>query len=222
MSGYDDYYGNTSPFDEEVESFKDSLRAAVKEETQKKLEALLAANRDMTERLANLATLERAAQVKQLEYERKLHNAEQTAQRTVQKEGLRKLLELLREPRYQVNRSWDLGPKCGNCDGDRKLAYTTPRGNEAFEACECATRSSLWQVEELLVHEVARRNREILAWYHPVNRYFADDDSVASPTVLKSAEGVALEDLMKNPRDYGFTTEAAAADLATALNKEDA
>lgn len=220
MSDYDDYYGNTSPFDEEVESFKDSLRKAVKEETQKELETLRTANAEMAGRLKNLTALERTAKDTVRRYEQKLHNAEVTARHTVQKEGLRKLMELLSEPRYRVDCSWDLGPKCGKCNENRKLPYITPRGKEAFEDCECAVRPRKWVVEEQLVHEVSRGNGQILAWYHSTMRYFSED-SFSSPTVLKSAEGVALEDLMKNPRDYGFTTEAAAADLATALNKED-
>jgi hypothetical protein len=40
--------------------------------------------------------------------------------------------------------------------------------------------------------------------------------------VLKAAEGIALEEMVENPRDYGFTTEAAAAVLADALNGADA
>lgn len=221
MSDYDGYYGNTSPFDEEVEQFKDHLRAAVKQETQKELEDLRTANREMTGHLANLSRLEREAQDTKRRYEQKLHNAEVVARRTVQKEALRKLLELLSEPRYRVERSWDRGPKCGKCDEDRRLRYTTPRGNEAFESCECAIRSSLWAVEELLVHEVARRNGQILAWYHSTGRYF-DDDSLGSPSVVKSAEGVSLEEMLKSPRDYGFGTEEAAKVLADALNKADA
>jgi hypothetical protein len=219
-AGYDDYYENTSPFDEDVEAFKDHLRKAVKEETQKKLEALTAANRDMTERLANLATLERAAESTKREYERKLTMAEQTARQTVQQEGLRKLLELLDEPRYRVERVYDEQPKCGKCDEHRKLRYLTPRGKEAFEMCECNARTHRWAVEELLVHEVARRNGKLLAWYHAVGSYFSDD-SIGSPSIVASPEGVALEAMVKNPRDYGFTTEAAAAVLAEALNRDD-
>ena len=216
-----DYYEDLSPFDEEVESFKESLRAAVKKETQTELDTLRTANREMTGKLADLDALERAAEAMKRSYEQKLHNAESTARRTVQKEGLHKLLELLREPRYRVKRSWDLDPQCGNCDENRQLRYTTPRGKEAFESCECATRSSLWTVEELLVHEVARRNGQLLAWYHPASRYF-DDDAVSSPDVLKSADGIALETMLEHPRDYGFSTEEAALALAEALNGADA
>ena len=217
---YEDYYETTSPFDEEVETFKDHLRKAVKEETQKELEALRTENREMAGKLKNLVELERAAFNERIGYENKLRNVEATARRTVQKEGLVKLLELLREPRYRVERTWDLGPKCGKCDDDRKLAYTTPRGHEAFESCECATRSARWEVEELLVHEVAKRDGKLLAWYHSTSRYF-DEESISSPTVLKSPVGVTLDEMAKNPRDYGFPTEEAAAVLATVLNKED-
>jgi len=218
MNAYDDYYGSTSPFDEEVETFKDHLRKAVKEETQQELDKLRTENRELTGKLANLSTLERTAKETVRRYEQKLHNAEVIARRTVEKEGLRKLLELLREPRYRVTTTWDLGPKCGNCDEDRRLRYTTPRGKEAYETCECATQSKRYVVEELLVHEVAKRSGKILAWYHSTTRYY-DDEVVSSPTVLTAGEGVALEEMVKNPCEYGFTTEAAAAVLADALNE---
>lgn len=222
MSDYDNYYEDTSPFDEEVESFKDHLRKAVKEETQNELEKLRTENREMAAKLTNLDHLENVAAATIRRYEQKLHNAEVVARHTVQKEGLHKLLELFREPRYRVNIVWDPQPKCGKCDANRQLRYTTPRGKVAFEACDCATSARRWEAEEQLVHEVARRDRKILAWYSPTSRYFDDSDSVASPTVLKSADGIALEELMKNPRDYGFTTEAAAVALADALNGADA
>jgi len=216
-----EYYGDTTPFDEEVESLKDHLRTAVKEETQKELETLRTENREMAGKLKNLATLERAADQARFDYEFKLNQAEQTARRTVEKEGLRKLLELLREPRYRVALAWDPQPKCGKCDEDRKLNYLTPRGKEAFEMCECNAKTQRWEVEEMLVHEVAKRSDTILAWYHPVSRYY-NEDSFGSPNVLKSAEGVALEEMAKNPRDYGFTTEEAAQVLVDALNEASA
>lgn len=216
-----DYYEDLSPFDEDVEAFKDHLRKAVKEEIKAELEKLRTENRDMAGKLTALTTLEREAADTKREYERKLNNAEREARRTVEKEGLRKLLELLREPRYRVVTTWDLDPKCGKCDENRKLRYTTPRGNEAFETCECATTTTRWITEEMLVHEVAKRSGKILAWYHPASRYF-DDDSIASPNVLKSPDGVTLEEMAKNPRDYGFATEADAQILAGALNEASA
>lgn len=221
MTDYDHYYGDTTPFDEEVESLKDHLRKSVKEETQQELEKLRTENAEMKGQLKNLANLERAASRAQVRYEQKLHNAEVTARHTVEKEGMRKLVELLAEPRYVVTPAWDPQPKCGKCDENRKLHYLTPRGKEAFEMCECNAKTQRWAVEETLVHEVARRSGKVLAWYHPVSRYY-DEDSFGSPTVLKSPDGVALEGLMKEPRDYGFTTEAAAAVLADALNGADA
>lgn len=218
-AGYEDYYETTSPFDEEIETFKEHLRSAVKEEISAELTGLRTENGELKTKLANLTGLERAAKDTVRRYEQKLHNVEVTARHTVQKEGLGKLLELLDEPRYRVEMNWTMGPKCGNCDQDRSLHYTTPRGKAMTETCECATRTGHYSVEEQLVHEVARRNGKIIAWYHPAMRYF--EDGFNSPTVLKSAEGVALEEMVKNPRDYGFTTKEAAQALADVLNEEE-
>jgi len=146
---YEDYYETTSEFDQEMERIKEHLRKAVKEETQQELAKLRTENRDMAGKLANLEALERAVFNERVGYENKLRNVEATARRTVQKEGLRKLMELLREPRYRVTIAWDPQPKCGNCDEDRKLHYTTPRGREASESCECDVKVKRWETEEL-------------------------------------------------------------------------
>lgn len=220
MNGYEDYYENTSPFDEEMERIKDHLREGVAKEIKKELEDLRAQNNDMAARLANLGTLERAAEDARRGYEQKLHNAKVVARNEVQKEGLRKLLELLREARYRVCVVWDTLPKCGKCDEERRLHYTTPRGKETYEMCECAEKTQRWDVEEMLVHEVARRSSGLLTWWHPTSRY-SDDDYVGSPTVLQSPDGHSIEQMMEHPREYGFPTEEAAAVLAAALNQKD-
>jgi hypothetical protein len=217
-AGYEDYYETTSPFDEEVETFKEHLRSAVKEEISAELTRLRTENGELKARLANLDTLEREAAEARMEYVRRLHNAEFTARHTVQKEALGKLLDLLDEPRYRIEMNWTMGPKCGKCDEGRHLHYTTPRGKAMTETCECAARTANYYVEEQLVHEVARRNGKVIAWYHSGMHYF--EDGFNSPTVLKSADGVALEEMVKNPRDYGFATKEAAQVLADALNKE--
>jgi len=212
------YYDDMSPFDEEVEAFKAALRGSVKQEIQSELQSLRTSNREMSEKLANLRGLEREADRARIGYESKLRQAESTARRTVEKEGVGKLLALLREPRFKVVIEWDALPKCDRCDENRHLCYTTPRGKEAFETCDCAAKTRRYAVEEVLVHEVAKRNGKILAWYSSTGKYFGDDDSFGSPTVLKSAEDVPLAEMVKDPHSYGFATLAAGQQLADELN----
>ncbi|WP_426940276.1 hypothetical protein [Pseudarthrobacter sp. S6] len=214
-----DYYDDLSPFDEEVEGFKAALRESVKQEVQEELKTLRESNTEMSAKLAGLHKLEREAEMARRGYEVKLHQAEATARRTVEKEGLRKLLAILKEPRFKVTIAWDALPKCDRCAEDRKLHYTTPRGRKAEEACECSAKTRRYTAEEVLVHEVAKRNGKILAWYSDAGRYFGDDDSFGSPTVLKSAENVALAEMVKDPHSYGFTTLEDAQKLAVALNE---
>jgi transposase-like protein len=217
MSDY--YFENLSPFDEAVESFKEDLRGAVKEEVQTELEALRTANREMSAKLADLSKLEQAAERARIQYEVKLGQAEHAARQQVQKEGLRALLATLDETHYRVTTAWDQQPKCEKCDDQRQLNYTTPRGRVAQEACECATRTKRYEVEELFVHEVARRHGKMLVWWESTRRH-TDDDYISSPTVLESPDNVPLDDLTKRFNSYGFSSKDAAQDLADALNKK--
>lgn len=219
-ASYEDFYGEPGPFDEEMERIKEHLRSTVKQEITEELERLRAENGEMKGKLKNLDQLEREAISKRGEYERKLARAEQEGHNNAQLMGLSTLITLLTEPRYRVSMTSTMGPKCGKCDEDRKLHYTTPRGRDAEEWCECHERTYSWEVEEQLVHEVSRRGGKLMAWYHSEMRYF-DGDTLSSPTVLKSPEGLTLEEMARNPREYGFRTEEAAAVLAAAMNKEE-
>jgi hypothetical protein len=214
MSDY--YFEDLSPFDEAVESFKEELRGAVKHEVQTEMETLRTQNREMAEKLKNLGQLEQAAERARIHYEVQLSQAESTARRTVEKEGIRKLLSVLREPRYRIVIERDWQPKCDRCDEDRRLHYTTPRGKASYEQCECSVTTPRYAVEEALVHEVAKRNGELLAWYHEASRYFSDD-SFGSPTVLNAP--AKIEEMMKDPRSYGFPSMESAQALADAMNE---
>lgn len=222
MYGFDDYFEEPGAFDQEVESFKQSLRDSVKQEITEKIEKLTAENKAKDEKLANLTALELAAEQKRIEYERKMGSAEREALDMVRKDGLRKLLDVLAEPRYRIDMERKSQPKCNKCNGDRKLEYTTPRGRVAYEACECAATTLVWVVQEQLVHEITKRNGELVVWYTSTARHYNRDnlDSISSGTVLRSPVGASDKDLMGSPREYGFADKDDAQCVADALNKE--
>lgn len=215
----EEFYPEPGEFDEAIDGFKDTLRAAVKREVLDELEKLRAKNRELSQKVAQLDTLERAAELALREYERQMARATQDAKAEVQKEGLRALLATLAEPRYRLGSAHRQGPKCETCDEDRNLRYTTPRGRETTERCECAEVTYYLEPQEQFVHEVTRRNREIVVWYEAVARRTSDDrDYFSSAAVLESAEGVDLDTLVARPSDYGFTTREAAQQVADAVN----
>lgn len=216
---YEEFYPEPGEFDEAIDGFKDTLRAAVKREVLDELETLRTKNRELADKITHLDQLERDARNARAEYERKMERASREAKAEVQKEGLRTLLATLAEPRYRLGIAHQQGPKCEKCDEDRNLHYTTPRGRESAERCECATTTSYLEPQETFVQEVTRRNREIVVWYEPVARRFADDnDYFTTAAVLKSPNGVNLDTLMAAPRDYGFTSRQDAQRVADAAN----
>ena len=217
---YDYFEPEPSEADQLFDEIKERIRSQVKQEIDDELAALRTKTREMSEQLDNLRTLEQGAERAKREYERQLTYAEQDAQAKVRKMKLQELLALVCEPRYALRHAYSQLPKCEHCNENRQLEYTTPRGRAATEPCECATRTMYCAVEEQLAHEVSKRNGEVLVWYTPVSQYTSrsDSDYFGSPKVLQSPEGIALDDLMKHPYDYGYSTAEAAQTVADALN----
>ena len=218
MYGDLDFYNEPSEFEQEIDSFKESLRKAVKEEITEEITKLRATVKEQAGKLANLTALEEAAKRARQDYEHKATQAKQEAKREVQKEGIQKLLEVLAEPRYRIAVNYQQPPKCDKCDTDRRIPYTTPLGRKQSEHCDCATSEVVYVVEEQMAQEVSKRRGEVVVWYQNSDR-FSDRDSFGSPTVLKNAEAVPIDELLKAPRDYGFRSEEDAQLVADRLNE---
>lgn len=219
MSYYDDDYFEPGEWDETIEGFKDDLRKTVKAEISEEIDSLRRKNLELGEQVKNLNTLEGEARRAKTNYEMELERAQRTARQMVQKEGLRHLLNILREERYKVQHNGVMGPKCDKCDEGRMRPYETPSGREMTEGCECREMTWTYEVEEVLVHEVTKRNGKIMVWYSGVERLFDNDDFFQFKAVLKSPEGVSMDDLKLQSGDYGFTDKAEAQKVADALNE---
>ena len=227
MSYDPDYYFEHEPSEADrlFDEIKERIRSQVKQEITEELTALRRTKtREMSEQLGNLRTLEKDAERAKREYEMKKDSAEYEARRQVEKGGLKKLLTVLAEPRYTVSYEYLSGPKCDKCNEDRDLEYTTPRGKAATERCECATSTRHWKVEEVFVHEVQKRNGQLTIWYRGTDAYLTDRESdyFNSGSVLKSADAAELEDILRQPNDYSFTSEEAAQKVTDARNAKDA
>lgn len=215
-------YFEPNEFEQQIDEFKESLRTSVKEEIAKEITDLKATVKEQAGKLVNLALLENNAMRARQEYEHKAAQASREARAAVEKEGLRKLLGVLAEPRYRIAITYRQPPKCDKCNEERRIPYTTPMGRKAAERCDCSESESFYEVQEQYVHEVAKHGGEVVVWYENVKRHtdVSDRDSIGSPTVLKSPKGVPFEKLVKSARDYGFGSKEEALQVASALNKE--
>ena len=133
-----EYWDNYEPFDQEIESLKDTLRDSVNEETKALIASLRTDNADLKARLSNLDNLTREAERAKWEAEQAKTNAANDAKNEARKMRLDELLAALDEHLYRVTQVGVERPKCDKCDEDRKLHYVTPRGRKSTEWCECS------------------------------------------------------------------------------------
>ena len=93
-----EYWDNYEPFDQEIESLKDTLRDSVNEETKALIASLRTDNADLKERLSNLDNLTREAEGAKWEAGQAKKNAARDATEAL-RERLDDLTEALNENR---------------------------------------------------------------------------------------------------------------------------
>ena len=217
-----EYWDNYEPFDQEIESLKDTLRDSVNEETKALIASLRTDNADLKARLSNLDNLTREAERAKWEAEQAKTNAAHDAKNEARKMRLDELLAALDERLYRVTRTGVERPKCDKCYEDRKLHYVTPRGRKSTEWCECSEKDYYWTVEEQVGHEVATRSGKWVVWWYDVRALEDLDGGYMDSHFLKPAELATPEDLKASPRGYGFHNKDDAQALADLLNTEEA
>lgn len=210
-----------SEYDEAVEGFKELLRKEVSEETQNRLKHLEKSNKDLREKVANLSKLEREAESRIREAMYAKGQAERTAKMEANRLRACELLDLIATPKYTVKATSVMIPKCDKCNEKRQLVYTTPRGNEAFEYCECNKSTRKYVTEMQRVATGGRhRNDKLQVWYQAdasFNKEKEEHDYFRSE-VLRTPAGI--EEMIKHGySSFGFDTEEEAQKLADALNE---
>ena len=216
-----EYWDNYEPFDQEIESLKDTLRDSVNEETKALIASLRTDNADLKARLSNLDNLTREAERAKWEAEQAKTNAAHDAKNEARKMRLDELLAALDEHLYRVIQAGVERPKCDKCDEDRKLHYVTPRGRKSTEWCECSERDYCWTGEEQVGHQVyTRHGKWVVLWYdvRALDDRYGD---YMDAHFLKPAELATPEDLKASPRGYGFHNKDDAQALADLLNTND-
>lgn len=219
MSYYEDHSDCQEPseFDEAVDGFKELLRKQVAQEVQNELEALRKSNRELAEQAKELPKLLREASKAKVEYEAAKRSAEYEAS----KKGINDLLKIMATPKFKVRHTWAKGPKCGMCDDDRRINYTTPSGKEAYETCECSVTHPKYIVTEVMAKTISKNRYGTKVWYTLNDDYFSspEDNDYIHTTVLY--EPVDIEEMVEgNYSNYGFEDRESAQEYADALNAQ--
>lgn len=141
MYDFEDYWGEPSEFEQQVEEFKDALRNSVKDEIKEKIESL-------EKELAELNDFKNDKKKIVKEYEDKIKEVKREAdvQMRAAKEAEEKwkkarLHELLGDYLtigWRAGYTRVYGEKCDKCDDDRKIHFSSPQGKKYTEDCQCA------------------------------------------------------------------------------------
>ena len=176
---YEDYYGEPSEFEQQIDEFKDSLFNAVKQEHQDKMEQLAKENNELQEVKKNWKSLESEYKSKIRELENEKTKLELNAKRM-------RLEELFEGEFNTILYSPDdicvYTCKCNKCDNDRKINFLSPLGKEMKEDCECGKAYRKYTVKPYYCSEfrVNRHKKDgempLLMWYKRYRDYDSDYD----------------------------------------------
>lgn len=111
--------------------------------------------------------------------------------------------------------SWEYqkaGEKCGECDSEGWLHYTSPSGLRVMETCRCRWRRMLYVPEAIQLYESRLLNGELLLWYSARN----ENSSGLSSREFQFYEG---GDFAENMRYFIFRTREDAERYAKWLNE---
>lgn len=214
---YDDYWGEPSEFEQQVEEFKDALRNSVKDEIKEKIASL-------EKELAELEDFKRDKNKIIQEYENKVKEAKREAETTIRKakeseEKWKKarLHQLLGD---YLTVGWKAAyirmyrEKCDKCDDDRKIHFSSPQGKKYTEDCQCAKCYCKYYPLEATLSKIYVRKKNFSSDSNAdfYNRYYTVENEDNCDVYEVSGEVYASSD---------FDYEKANSYRAVFLNEED-
>ena len=217
MYDFEDYWGEPSEFEQQVEEFKDALRNSVKDEIKEKIASI-------EKELAELHDFKNDKKKIVKEYEDKIKEVkrEADAQIRVVKESEEKwkkarLHELLGDYLTIVWRTGYTrvyGEKCDKCDDDRKIHFSSPQGKKYTEDCSCARCYYKYSPQETTLSKfyVRKKNFSSNSNADFYNRYYTVEDKDDCDVYEVSSEVYTSSD---------FDYEKANSYRAVFLNDED-
>lgn len=183
MFDFDDFYDEPSEFEQQIDEFKELLKAAVKDEFKVEMERLRNENAELHDVKNNFDQIKTEYRAKERELEAKMQKAQREARAT-------RLADLMKDYQvslYRADRTYNKGPKCDKCNEKRKIEFSSPSGKAMTEDCSCADSLIGFEPEEHILYEFRKHNtydNELTVWYR---KYGSDDDgfSYSSSTVAK-------------------------------------
>lgn len=176
---YEDYYGEPSEFEQQIDEFKDSLFNAVKQEHKDKMDKLEKENNELQEVKENWKSLENEYKSKILELKNEKSKLELNAKRM----RLEELFEgEFNTILYSPSDIYVYVNKCDKCDDNRKVKFISPSGKELEENCECGKAYRKYTTHPYYCSEFrVNRNRKVeemplLMWYKKYKDYDSDYD----------------------------------------------
>ena len=140
---YNDYFDLPEPSTGDIvfEELKRVLLGTLKEEIKTELEALRKENAELRPYKEDRDRLQRDLERVRSDCNRRVREADTAAENRM----FESLLGEHLVQAWKVGREYILPPKCEKCDANRKLHFTSPRGRDMTEECECAKSQTIYK-----------------------------------------------------------------------------
>lgn len=159
----EDFWGEPSEFEQQVEEFKDALKNSVKEEIKEKIASL-------EKELAELKEFKKDKNKIIQEYENKVREAKSEAETTIRKAKeseekwkkarLHQLLGDYLTVGWKAGYTREYGEKCDKCDDNRKIHFSSPQGKKYTEDCQCARCYYRYHPQEATLAKIYVRKKD--------------------------------------------------------------
>lgn len=209
---WDDYFDNIdiSPFDQEIEHFKDTLKECVNNDIKKELEKLRKENEELQSVKKNFDKIKEDYARKERELEGKERDLERQVSLRMFKRAFEKAFPAEKVYIVREARGFRI-PKCDKCDDKRYVHFTSPYGREYSEPCPyCGNVYDKYIVNEAKARRLVYREKEYIGpslktvYLENGNPRYANDWREHNFDINICSDEISFEELKntKYHRDY--------------------
>jgi len=158
----EEFYGEPSEFDMQIDDFKKALLSSVKTEFIDKMTRLEKENFELQDVKNNLKQIKADYDNKARELEVKKQNAKHEAKKM-------RLSELMKDYQiflYAASVKWKQEEKCNHCNEQRLIEFSMPSGRKTYVQCECNTSSRYYVVSQHAIYTLQlNSDGKVYAYY---------------------------------------------------------